>query len=97
MPAITHGHERTPERMAIDGAFNLHQPPSSEESDGLRPDDVSPAASLGTFPQLGPESPVDGVRCRHVKCLRVPLAHAYTSRRIGRPKIDRIPLAELFS
>ena len=53
--AVAQGHEGALEGVAVDRPPDLDQPPGAEELDLLGPDEIGPAALVGTLPQLGGE------------------------------------------
>src|SRR6266545_3409620 len=63
VPAVPEGHERTLERVAVDGAADLHQTSRAEVLDRLGPDEIGVSALVRTLLQAGGELLVQ--RCVH--------------------------------
>jgi hypothetical protein len=57
--AVTHGHERAAEWMAVDRASNLHETSSAKKRNRFRPNHICPAALAGLFLQHGVKSLIE--------------------------------------
>ena len=55
VPPVAQGHERALERVAIDGATNLHPPSGAEELGRSRHDDIRPATLVRALLEGGAE------------------------------------------